>query len=437
MTRKQARFQLTPKVRLVVEEVPSAYSAALGVFVACGSRHESARLHGLTHLCEHLFFKGTSAKSANEISKISEASGGELNAFTDREYTCFYGSIPVGQMEEAIELLLEVLLDSTLDPGDFEKEKDVVMQEVQGYEDSPDEVFGDLMLEVPWGQHPLARRVAGHSKGVKELKHRDALRFIEEDFLSSEWVISVASSRKVSTVRGLVAKALRKARRHRFGHVLTKRPRRHKLAAPRLPQHPFVRSSVEKYDTEQIQIAFFWPGVPVAHRDEVVWSALVSILGTGSSSRLYKELREDKGLVYTTYAQLLGFADSGLLMGYFAADKKNWLEALSSAGRICRSFADSVDQEEIDYTVRCLEGATYMSYDGIYPRMEAMGRQELYCRRYVTLKHALAELKQVRLEPLRRVARGLHTTPCFHVLGPLGSRQLPLIQRVWEGREKP
>jgi predicted Zn-dependent peptidase len=436
--RRRARFKLSPKIILCVEEVPASYTAALGFFVGCGARHEPPALWGVTHLCEHLFYKKTSTKTAVDISRISERLGGDFNAYTDRELTCFHADCPVEQFDEMFSLILELLLDPRFERADFESERDVVVQEIVAYEDNPEDVFSDLSLEVPWKRHPLGLRIGATSEQVGHLSFESTYHYLENTFLQAPWVISVVSPMRIAAVKKAIDSHLKNVANFRFASALRKSVQPRRPARVASLTRPFSkRSECHTIDSEQVQVAFSFPGLPLKHRDEVQLSALMSLLGVGASSLLYRELREEAGLVYHVSSAHHSFSDSGLMMGQWACSKESLSKAAYLAGSVCGRLSRDVCSEEINYTRQCLEGATKMSFDGIRGRMESMGRQELLLGRSYDLPQTLAELRKIRKPSIDRYAKVLGKAPCFLMVGPLGKREMKQLESSWcRGRDE-
>ncbi len=427
-----ARYQVHPKIRLVVERHPSAASASIGFFVKCGSRHEPRHLHGMTHFAEHMFFKGTTKHSAEEISQTIERTGGDINAFTDREYTCFHAWVPKDQTQLALDLLCEMIFDSLLEPQDFLKEREVIVQELQGYEQSPDDEFSDNQLEVPWKGFALGDRVGGFSNRVAKLSHEELLGHIRDVFLRSEMVVTVVSSHSPDKIKEQLMKSLAKAEDYLWGGSLRKALPRHPRSVPKMTEPFYEMSQSKKFAVDQVQAAFFWPGVALSHKNEILFSALCSLIGSGSSSYLFRELRENRALVYTTYAQHMSFTDAGLMMTYFACDRKKLFEATEAVAKVMSRVLSGISEDDIEFLISMMEGATYMSFEGVNNRMESIGRQEILLNRTISLKEALKELKMISKKSLDRSAKIFQKTPCFYVLGPVKNTELKQMKKVWE-----
>jgi len=441
-TRRAQTFQLSDKFRLIVESHPDALTAAVGLFVACGSRHEEMNLHGATHLTEHFVFKGTTRYTADDISQNIERFGGELNAFTEREYTCFHAWVPRDEVELSTQQIFEMIFDSVLDPDDFKRERNVVLQELKGYEDSAEDEFWDTFLEQPWGEHPLGRRIAGFSSQVKNFEHGNIVNFIAERFLQSPMTLVVVSHMSPERTFKMVKRVLRKTKDFVWGDKLelVRHPRRDLAPTKRrgpVLRAPFsARSKIKTFDADQVHLGFLFPSVSAKHPREILWAAAVSILGAGSSSRLYREVREEKGLAYSASAFMYSFSDTGLVAGYLSTEKKNWLHAVQTAGQVCRKFAEGITDDEFEFIKNNLEGSLYMSFEGVSNRMENLGRQDMLLGRSISLNESKRELKLLTKSGVNRVARNFANTPCLVGLGPLDSRDINRMHQAWQGKGK-
>jgi predicted Zn-dependent peptidase len=360
--------------------------------------------------------------------------GGELNAYTDRELTCFHADCPADQLEEIMKLIVEMLLDPQFTKQEFESERQVVVQEIVGYEDNPEDVFSDLSLEVPWASHPLGLRIGGRSDQVKKLSYAGVYRFIESTFLPAPWTISVVSPLKIEDVKKMLTRVLNDAKSYRYSKLLKIARKPKKFGGEARMAAPWVkRSLAHKMLSEQVQVAFSFPSVGIRERSEVYYTALSSILGMGAGSLLYRELREKLGLVYHVSAHNLSFSDAGVLMGQWSCTQDHLEEAAFAAARVCALLAwGGVPESEVRYTMDCLRGVVKMSFDGIRGRMEAMGRQEVLIGYSLSLSEMLRELEKINKNRLDSCARAMRKKPCFLLVGPVGKRELLRVQTAWD-----
>jgi predicted Zn-dependent peptidase len=430
-------FDLTPGgIRLVAECHPGILSASVGLFFGCGSRHETKSLHGATHLAEHLFFKGTSKRSAEEISELFERHGGDVNGFTDRELTAFHAWIPAEQLDPATELLFEMLFDSRFDPTDYKKEREVVLQELRSYADNPDEEFTDSLLEVALKDHPLGRRVAGFPAHVRQLRRETLLDYVETGFLRAPLVVSVVSPYAPEEVfRRLKAMLRGRAKDWKWTGSLQAPRRRPSRSLVKVPTSLEARTRVRAFDSDQVQFAFVYPAVKLSSRDEIVWSALTNWLGGGSSSQLYREVRERRGLAYSVNTQMHGFTDCGFLVGYFATEPAKFREALQVSAEVCRAVPSQLRDEDVDFLRSMMRGSVLMSYDGINSRMESLARQELLMGRTYSLRESLAEIEGLTRRSIVRVAKQVAAQPpCAFALGRTRSWTPARLLSTWHAR---
>ena len=436
--RRVRSWQLSPKIQLVVEEHPEALSGAIGMFFRSGSRHEPLALQGASHLTEHFVFKGTTKMSAEEISERIERFGGDLNAYTDREVTCFHAWVPRNQVFLALDLLFEMIFDARLDKEDYVKEREVVHQEIRGYEDSADDEFWDSLMETPWGDHPLGRRIGGFSSHVKGLTHQSILKHIQERFLSAPITVVVVSSLKAELIKAELERVLKRATEYLWADQLRvcKKPAEG-LRTPKFDRSFVKRSRLKSFDSDQVHLGFLWPSVKASHPSEILWAAATSLLGIGSSSKLFKEIRESLGLAYSASVSLSNYSDTGLVVGNITTDRKRWLEAARAAGNVFRKFATGITQDELEFVRTMLEGSLYMNYEGVNNRMESLGRQQLMLGRIIGLKEAFAELNRLKEHAkLNKIAASFAKTPCFYALGPVSQRDLSTLIATWEGNRK-
>lgn len=432
--RRVRRFHLTPKIKLLVEENPGAVSAALGFWIGCGSRHEPASLHGATHLAEHMFFKGTSQHSAEELSRVLEQFGGDLNAFTDREHTCFHAWVPAERTGMAFNLITEMLYDSLFDETEFRKERGVVVQELRSYEDSAEDEFADGLIEVPWRGHALGRRIGGFARHVREMKRAPFVRYITEDFLAAPLVISVASPLPAEEIKSQVKEALARARGFRWGKAIDGRVRVPASTPPSMGRQLDARSQLRRFDSDQVQLGFVFPAASIRSKDEVYWSGLSNLMGGGAGSALFREIREVRGLAYSTYAQYSAYSDAGNFALVVTTDKKRLIETAQVCGEVCRRYAKGTPEGELEFSKSQLEGAAVMSYEGIHNRMDALGRQELIFNKQIGLAQNRREIREMTLKGLNRIADELNRTPCIYALGPVKPGDLRKILTAWNGK---
>ena len=287
-------------LRIVTEEVPYVHSAVVGIWVKAGSRNENDKNHGISHLIEHLLFKGTEKRTAKQIAQELETVGGSINAFTTKEYTCYYAKVLDEHIDLAVDILADMFFNSLFDEQEIAKEKNVIIEEIKMYEDSPDELIHDLFAQTVLRNHPLGRTIIGTKESVNSITLSDILSYMNENYTPNNTVIAAAGN--ISHER-IVDKLIKL-----FGSWTG-----NLVETPYLQPDHNSETVLIKKDTEQVQICLGVPGLPRDNDDTYTLYVLNNILGGGLSSRLFQEIRENQGLAYSIYSYHSSYNDGGLL----------------------------------------------------------------------------------------------------------------------------
>lgn len=405
-------------IRVVSEELPYVHSVALGVWVRAGSRNESEDNHGVSHFIEHLLFKGTERRSAKEIAEALESVGGVLNAFTTKEYTCFYTRVLSEHLDLAIDVLSDMLFNPRFSPEDIEKEKKVILEEIRMYEDSPDELVHDLFAQTVWPGHPLGRAILGSVESIEELTRDKVYQYYRQHYNAANIVLSAAGNFRTQELEDKLAKA--------FGE--------RELPGERAPYYPPQDQpgiSINLKDTEQVQICLGTPGLAQDDKDIYALQALNNILGGGISSRLFQLIREDNALAYSVYSYHAGYVDSGLFTVYAGTSPSNFRKVVEL---ILRQLAllkeEGVTEEELKRTKDQIRGNLLLNQENVSHRMSRLGKTELSFGRVITTEEFIANLGRVTPEDVRRVAHRLFFAENLSLttLGPSVGEDLELVQ---------
>ncbi|HOV42325.1 MAG TPA: pitrilysin family protein, partial [Syntrophothermus lipocalidus] len=273
--------------RLVSEEIPHLRSVAMGIYVGVGSRDEADEMNGTTHFIEHLLFKGTATRTAKDIAEAFESIGGQLNAYTSKEYTCFYARTLDENFEEALDILFDMVFNSVFMDKDLLTEKGVIVEEIGMYEDSPDELIHDVFSQLLWRNHALGRPILGTKETVMALKRESVIEYYRQYYVPSNMVIAIAGNINNSMVRDKVSEWLHRVQNHPVSRA--------KLP-PDIPPKNELRLITK--DTEQVQLCIGTPSISYSHDERHVQNIMNSILGGGIGSRLFQTIREEKGLAY-------------------------------------------------------------------------------------------------------------------------------------------
>ena len=299
-------------VRVLTEAMPQVVSSSIGIWVENGSRYEDPHENGTSHFIEHLLFKGTKKRTAAQIAEDFDAVGGVLNAFTGKEYTCYYAKVLGKDLEMATEVLADIFLDSVFDPAEIERERQVVLQEISQAEDTPDDFIHDLFTENFWKGHPLALPIFGSAETVNKIDREQLVSFMAERYRSSR--VFIAAAGQVEHER-LTAKCA-----GLFGGVVGD-GKVEKFSPP--AARPFLMNREKKL--EQAHICIGGPGISQSHPLRYAGYVLNTALGGGMSSRLFQEVREKRGRVYSIYSFISSFIDSGYF-GVYAGTNPEWVD---------------------------------------------------------------------------------------------------------------
>lgn len=378
------KITLDNGVRILVENVPYVRSAAIGLWCKTGSRHELDHEAGITHLIEHMLFKGTERRTAKQIAESIEGRGGMLNAFTDKESTCYYCRVLSDDVANGVDVLSDMMLHSNFDPEELEREEEVVCEEIKRSLDEPSDHVHELHLGYRWGNHPLGKPIIGTEESVRSFRREHIIGYMDRRYRAESVLLSVAGNVNVDEVKAAAEKYLGKI------------PSGVELSQPERPHGVATVNEVAK-DTEQVHFCIGSEGISVYDESEIaVMSVLDSALGGSMSSRLFQEIREKRGLVYSVGSYTLSYGAGGAYTVYGGTSQKNW-ELVKELVR--KEFDDvmkhGLSEDELDRTKRSLAGNLVLALEGMNSRMMRQSRNELNYGRQVTVDEALERLNKV------------------------------------------
>ncbi|MFJ5927842.1 M16 family metallopeptidase [Kitasatospora sp. NPDC092948] len=413
------RTVLPGGLRVVTETLPTVRSATFGIWVGVGSRDETPVLNGATHYLEHLLFKGTARRDALEISAALDAVGGEMNAFTAKENTCYYARVLDTDLPLAIDVVCDMLTGSLIRPEDVESERGVILEEMAMAEDDPGDVVHDLFAKVIFGTGPLGRPILGTQETVSGLSRDQIAGFYRRRYKPENLVVAAAGNLDHGKVVKLVEKA--------FASVLAK-SEGHPAEARRgiKTVRTSGRAAVLNRPTEQAHLVLGVPGIP--RHDERRWAmgVLNAALGGGMSSRLFQEVREKRGLAYSVYSYSSSYADTGLFGIYAGCQPKRVEEVL----KICREelarvVEEGITEEELHRAIGQLSGSTVLGMEDTGSLMNRIGKAELSYGHHLSVDEMLRKMADVTLDDVHAVARdvlGAHR-PSLALIGPINDRR--------------
>jgi len=402
--------QVLPNGMVVLtERMPAVKSASIGVWVKVGSRDESPEVAGVSHFIEHMLFKGTERRSAQEIAKAIDAVGGTLDAFTSRESTCFYAKVLGEHLPLAIDILADTFLHSRLAPEDIDRERQVVLQEIKMVEDTPDDLVHDLFAEAIWGDHPVARPILGQKEIVLRLSQSDIRRHMDRFYRPDCTVIAAAGDIEHDRLVDLVSRAF-----DGFdGQSIH-------LDPPAPVSMAAVR--VEERDTAQLHLCLGMDGLPHAHEDRYAISLLNAMLGGSMSSRLFQEVREKRGLAYSIYSYQASYRDCGLLVVYAGTSPESSSQVVDLIRAECARLRDEpVDPIDLQQAKDQLKGNLLLGLEGTSSRMTRLAKMEIYFQRNHELDEIIAGIEGVSADQFQAVAERILRDEAFAItsIGPL------------------
>ena len=408
------RTVLKGGLRVVTEQVPGVRSAAVGVFVQVGSRDEAPHLNGASHFLEHLLFKGTPTRSAMDISAALDEVGGEFNAYTAREYTCYHARVLDDDLPTALDVLGDMLTSSLIESVDVEAEREVILDEIAMHDDDPDDVVHNLFAATAWAGTPLSRPIAGSVETIRALTRAQIRGYYKRRYRPETMTLAVAGNVDHADVVRLARRAFG---RNGFldGSATPAGPR---LAAR--PRRLHAGSSRTSRPFEQVNVVLGMQGLTRSDPRRHTLAILNAALGGGSSSRLFQEVRERRGLAYSVYSFGLGYSDAGMV-GVAAGSLPSKADDLLRVVReeLIRVADIGLSEEEIARGKGQTRGGLVLSLEDTGSRMTRLGEAELFQRRLLSVDEVLDRIDAVTVEDVHALARELYTRPeTLAVVGP-------------------
>ncbi|MBI1179470.1 MAG: insulinase family protein [Alphaproteobacteria bacterium] len=404
-------------LRVVTEPMDQFRTTSIGVWVGVGARAESAEQNGVSHMLEHMAFKGTATRSALDIAEAIEDVGGHLNAYTSREQTAYYARVLEEDVPLAVELLGDILQRSAFEPDELERERGVVIQEIGEVQDTPDDLVFDLLQEAAYPDQAVGRSILGTVETVSGFSRDSLSGYMDRHYGAGAMVVAAAGKVDHDRLVALVA--------DQFGGL--------EAGVPAELAEAEYRGGDLRRDRkfEQVHLTFGFPGVSFADDRFFATQVMSTILGEGMSSRLFQEVREKRGLAYSVYSFNAALADGGLF-GIYAGTSPAQADELATviAGELGRMTLDVTERELVRARAQ-LKASTLMALESSWSRAEQMARQLMMFGRIVPLEEIVARIEGVTLEAVAEAARSVMAgSPTVAAVGPL--RKLPGYERLAE-----
>ena len=415
--RPVVRTVLPSGLRIVTEEVPSVRSAANGIWVNVGSRDETPAVAGASHFLEHLLFKGTTRRNALEISATIEAVGGEMNAFTSKEYTCFYARVIDTDLPMAIDVVSDLITSSIVSALDVDAERKVVLEEIAMRDDDPSDLVHDLYAETYYGDTQLGRPILGTIKSISDITRSSVFNYYKKKYLPQDLVVAVAGNIKHKRVVAMVEEALS---RDNFLDV---------KGSPQIrPNTPVKTKPMQSVGlmtrkTEQAHMFYGMEGVARSDERRFAMGVLASALGGGMSSRLFQEIREKRGLAYSVYAYAQQFAGSGQIGFYAGCNPTKAIEVIEIIREVLADVAENgMSHEEIERAKGAVRGSLVLSQEDSGSRMSRIGKNEIVYGQVMGFDEILKAISRVNPTDVREIASEFLTkSPTLALVGPFKS----------------
>ncbi|WP_337103010.1 M16 family metallopeptidase [Paenibacillus sp. YIM B09110] len=394
------KYTLSNGLRVVVEYIPHVRSVSFGIWVKTGSRNETPENNGISHFIEHMLFKGTDKRSAKDIADLFDGIGGNVNAFTAKEYTCYFAKVLDEHLPIAVDALSDMFFNSQMDPEELAKEKNVILEEISMYEDTPDDKVHDEASRASFGDHPLAYSILGLEERLTAMGPDTLRGYMKERYTIDNTVISVAGNVEESTLLELLEKQFG-GFKNNSGIIVGNEP-------------PVFHGEYNffKKKTEQNHICVTFPGCSITDSKLYAMILLNNALGGGMSSRLFQEIREKRGLAYSVYSYHTSYADSGLFTIYAGTAPKQTKEVLDlTMEQIGELSVKGLSEEELHRGKEQLKGSLILSLESTSSRMNRLGKNELMLGRHYTLDDLLQRIDTVTMEDVQSVTKQMLSVP--------------------------
>jgi predicted Zn-dependent peptidase len=408
------RTEFESGLRVVTERMPGLHSVALGFWVLAGSRDEPPPISGSSHFLEHLLFKGTKTRSAREIAEAFDAVGGDVNAFTAKEYTSFYARVRDRDLPMAVDHLSDMLRNSVLRTSDFEAERQVILEEIHMHDDTPDDLIHDLFNETLWPEHPLGRPILGTAESITAATRDQVRRFYRRHYVPGSLVVVAAGNLDHDALLQLIRS------RMDTGKVRSHGPASWNLRRAGSPPSASGTTLLKRRKTEQAHICIGTNGLSRTDPDRFAFGIVNAAVGGGMSSRLFQEVREKRGLAYSVYSYHAMYTEAGLFAAYAGTTPARAQEVLDIVREQLADVAEGgLTEGEFERAKGHMKGSLVLSLEDPGGRMSRLGKSEISHGEILTMNQILARTEAVTLDDARRVAKRVLAQPlALAILGP-------------------
>jgi predicted Zn-dependent peptidase len=405
-------YQLTTLdngLRVASERQENCLTAAFAIAVNVGARYEEPKENGLSHLLEHMAFKGTATKNAKQIAEAFDLMGGNVNAYTSHEHTVYYAKVLAEYAEDALELLCDIITNSVFDAGELEREREVVLQEIAMHHDTPDDLVYDLFQQMAFKDQALGCSILGPKEQVANYSRDDLLQYVNKHYTPTRMALAGSGAVNHAAMEQAAKKFFANATAHAAPHAAT------------TAQYVGGEKTLEK-ELEQVQLVVGFPGISATDEDYYAAQVFVTILGGGMSSRLFQEVRERRGLAYSVSAFLASYQEIGVVAMAAGTTVEHLAELTGALREVLASIQQGVGDEELLRAKNQLKANVVMTRESTGSIAEWIARHLLVYDRYKPAEELLAEIERVTAADMVRLAKQcLSGVPTIAALGPEGS----------------
>lgn len=392
--RNVRRTVLPNGLTIVSEEMPHIRSVSAGVWIRTGSRHEEPEVNGISHFAEHMVFKGTTTRTAEMIARQVDSFGGNLDAFTAKECVCFNVKVLDEHLSSAMDVLTDLVLNPTFHDSDVKKERGVIMEEIKMDEDNPDYLVHEIFVQNFWKDHPLGRPILGTRETVKKFGPELLFDYYRQRFQAGNMVVAGAGNLNHEEFLEMATS--------KFAHL----PATSSAVLDLAPKSTAKISMRNKKSLEQVQLCIGVPSYSISHEKRYASFVLNTLLGGGMSSRLFQNVREKQGLVYSIFSELNPYRDTGCLAVYAGTSKESAPKVVHAVLQEFRNLKDvPVTTEELTRSKAQLKGSLMLSLESSMARMSNLARQEMYYDRFYGMDEITDKIEAVQVDDVQAVAR--------------------------------
>ncbi len=403
-------FKLPSGLTVITENIPFVRSVALGIWIKNGSRNESQKNTGISHFIEHMFFKGTNKRTAADIAEAMDAIGGQLNAYTAKEYTCYYSITLDSHFDSALEILSDMFFNSNFDNGEIKKELNVILEEINMYEDTPEELVYDLLQANVFKNNSLGFSILGEKETISSFNQNDLKKYYNNNYHPENTVIAIAGNIGNINIKEKIDEYFQN-----FGKKSPYTANDYKAV-----YKPAVVT--KEKDIEQVHLLMGYPGLPLGADNAYDMIAFNTLFGGGMSSRLFQKIREEHGLAYSIYSYNASFINNGLYSIYAAVSPEQFLNVISLINTETNNFfKNKITQNQLDKTKEQLKSKYLLSLESSSSRMTSIGKSQLLLNRILDQQYIIDKINAITLKSVYDIAEQTFDSKnySFSAVGPV------------------